>query len=97
MRANSANSLSVSRSHIWQAAQKYCGAPPIASWRRSSRATRSELGILKSSIALLRVWWQGEERSSWYDEVKARFGVLTVQRWRQYGAFPNAESLTLLF
>ena len=76
MRANSANSPSVSRSHIWQAAQKYCGAPPIASWRRSSRATRSGLGILKSSIALLRWWWQGEERSSWYDEVKARFGVL---------------------
>jgi hypothetical protein len=76
MRANSANSPSVSRSHIWQPAQKYSGAPPIASWRRSSRATRSGLGILKSSIALPRWWWQGEERSSWYDEVKARFGVL---------------------
>jgi hypothetical protein len=50
-RAVSTKSSSDLRSHTWQAAQKYGGAPPIASCRRSSRATRSVLGILKSSIA----------------------------------------------
>jgi hypothetical protein len=51
MRASSIKFSSALMLHIWQAAQKYGGAPPITSWRRSSKATRSALGMLKSSIA----------------------------------------------